>query len=83
MLKFLSLLSRAQDLYRWSGQRGQDDHPLPVSDERGGAHFPDDRIQRGGGRVEEHSLHHVGPRRTGLSQGRLEHLLLQHGGEQI
>ena len=47
----------------------------------GGAHVPDDRVQRRGGRVEEHPLHHVGPRRSGLSQGRLEHLLLEHRGK--
>ena len=47
----------------------------------GRAHVPDDRVQRRGGRVEEHPLHHVGPRRTGLPQGGVEHLLLKHRGQ--
>ena len=46
----------------------------------GCAHVADDRVQRGGGGVEEHPLHHVGPRRPGLAQGRVEHILLQHRG---
>lgn len=44
----------------------------------GGAHIPDDRLERGGGGVEKHPLHYVGPRRAAEFARRLEHLLHQH-----
>ena len=70
--------SRAQDLFGWAGQCREDNNPLPVPDERGGPHLSNHRQQRGGGRLEQHSLHHVGPWWTGVAEDGLEHLLLQH-----
>ena len=72
---------RTQDLHRRPGQCRQDDDPVPVSDERGGAHVAHHRLQRGGGGLEEHTLHHVGLRRAGLTQSSVEHILLKHGGK--
>ena len=77
--QFINVQFRAQNLPGRSGQRGQDDHPVPVPDERGGAHLAHHRQQRGGGGLEQHPLHHVGPGRAGVPAHCLEHLLLQHG----
>ena len=74
----LLTIYRTQNLPGWAGQRWQDDNPVPVPDERGGPHLPHHRVQRGGGGLEQHPLHHVGPRGAGVPQDRLEHLLLQH-----
>ena len=63
-------------MHRRFGQRRQDDHPLPVPHERGRADVAHDWIERGRGRVEEHPLHHVGPRRTRITSSRLEYVLL-------
>ena len=70
--------SRAQDLFGRAGQCREDNNPLPVPDERGGPHLPHHRQQRGGGRLEQHSLHHVGPWWTGVAEDGVEHVLLQH-----
>ena len=70
---------RTQNLPGWAGQRWQDDNPVPVPDERGGPHLPHHRVQRGGGGLEQHPLHHVGPGWPGVPEDGLEHVLLQHG----
>jgi len=69
---------RTQDLHRGSGQRRQDDDPVPVPDERGRPDLAHHRLQRRGGHVEERPVHHVGPRGSRLAQGSLEHVLLKH-----
>ena len=71
---------RAQDLHRRPGQRGQDDDPLPVPDERGRPHIPDHRLKRGGGRVEKYPLHNVGSGRARHAQGSVEHILFKYRG---
>ena len=71
---------RTQDLPGGSGQCGEDDYSVPVPDERGGSHVPHHRQQRGGGRLEQYTLHHVGPGGTGVAQDLLEYLLLQYRG---
>jgi hypothetical protein len=67
---------RAQNLYRWAGQRRQNDYPLSVPHERGGSDVTNDRVQRGRSRVEKHPLYHVGPRRSRITSSRLEYVLL-------
>lgn len=52
------------------------------SDEWGGPHVAHYWKQRGGNSGEEHPLSDVGYRRTGVAPVLLEHLLLQHRGEQ-
>lgn len=51
---------RAQDNHSRPGQRRQNDDTVSVPDERSGSHVAHDRLQRGRGRLEEHSLSHVG-----------------------
>ena len=67
---------RTQNLHRRVGQRRQNDHLVPVPDERGRPDVAHHRLERGGGRLEEHPLHHVGPRGPGVPTSGLEHLLL-------
>ena len=62
------------------GQRGQDNNSVPVPDERGGPHLPHHRQQRGGGGLEQHPLHHVGPGRSGVAQNLLEYILFKYIG---
>lgn len=50
---------RAQDRYRWFGQRGQNDHFVSIPHERGRAHVAHDWLECRRGRVEKHSLSHV------------------------
>ncbi len=68
-------------MYSRVRQCRQNDNPLPVPHERGGADVSDDRVERGGGRLEEHPLHHVGPRRPRITSSRLEYVLLQYRGK--
>lgn len=58
------------------------DSVLIKSDEWGGPHVAHYWKQRGGNSGEEHPLSDVGYRRTGVAAVLLEHLLLQHRGEQ-
>ena len=78
---FSSFCFRAQNLHRRLGQRWQDHDPVSVFDERSSADVADYRVERGGGRLEKYSLHHVGLRWTRITQSSLEYVLLKHRGD--
>ncbi|XP_061761365.1 putative ADP-ribosylation factor-like protein 5C isoform X3 [Nerophis ophidion] len=57
------MMFSAQSHHRGFGQRGQDDHPLPVSDQGSCPHVADRGQQRGAAGGEKHPLSGVGHRR--------------------
>ena len=67
-------------MHCWSGQCREDNHPLPVPNERSGPNVSHHRVERGRGCVEKHPLHHVGSWRPGVAENLVEHILQQYRG---
>eukprot|EP00959_Pyramimonas_sp_CCMP1952_P080341 1678971-Pyramimonas_sp.AAC.1 len=64
-------------------RRWQDHDPVQAEARRGRHDDPDDRLQRGDGRVQEHQLHRVGRRRPGQDPPAVAPLLPGHAGPHL
>ena len=63
-----------------AGQCGKDNRAVPPAPWRGSQNGAHHRQQRGGGGLEQHPLHHVGPGRSGVAQNLLEYILFKYRG---
>ncbi|TQS32673.1 hypothetical protein Golomagni_07006, partial [Golovinomyces magnicellulatus] len=61
---------RRENTHAWPRQRGQDDHPVPAANRRGGVDHPDDRLQRRDSDVQEHQVSGVGLGRSNVDSHR-------------